>query len=60
MLNTNLCRDERPCFARFGERCGILQSTYAPGACPFCKPVGDVTDGRIYPYDPYYEQKVQK
>lgn len=57
MLNTNLCKDTRACFARFGERCGVLQSTYPDKECPFCKPSADVTNGKLYPVNPYYEPR---
>jgi hypothetical protein len=50
------CIDSRPCFARRPKTlrdktlvCNCLQSTYEnDGACPFCKPVGNVTNGVTY------------
>lgn len=32
-----VCSDTRKCFARNGNRCTILISTYDDGECPFCK-----------------------
>ena len=56
------CNDSRRCFAKqySGTCCSILiptyhgDSGYADGECPFCKPICRVTDGVVYPYNPYY------
>lgn len=45
------CRDTRECFARNKFRdCTILKATSSrDGACEFCKPDKEVTNGRRYP-----------
>ena len=57
------CNDTRLCFARVNRKipgnkifrtCGILESSYADGKCPFCKPMREVTKGKMYPYNPSY------
>lgn len=52
------CRDSRECFARNRlDDCTILKSTYSrEGACTFCKPDKEITNGRRYPHD---EKKVK-
>ena len=58
------CIDSRECFAKARSRydlynCLALNSTYrCDGACPFCKPVRLVTDGKSYPDErTYYLRK---
>ena len=48
--------DTRKCFARgISGSCTILMSPYMrDGACKFCKPDRDVTDGVKYPFDIEY------
>ena len=55
------CRDSRECFARQCGKCSILNETYKEdGDCKFCKPYGNVTNGRIYPWDKDYSQSLKK
>ena len=50
MDDKRICNDLRPCFARgLGGICEVLESTYEPGKCPFCKPLRSVTKGKHYP-----------
>ena len=38
MDKPQICTDTRPCFARQGGKCRILNKTYdVDGQCPFCK-----------------------
>lgn len=49
--SSRVCMDTRPCFAKSGRTqiCGILAKTPAKdGACRFCKPEMEVTDGVSY------------
>lgn len=47
------CFDERECFAKNNKhRCELLNSTFADGKCPFCKPKSDYTNGVHYQYIP--------
>lgn len=56
-MNGATCKDTRPCFAKKGNRCGVLTKGYEKdGACPFAKPDREVTDGKRYPYSPNYSQ----
>lgn len=50
------CKKTEPCFARNNCRCFILISAmdYKNKPCPFMKPDREVTDGKVYPYNPYY------
>ena len=54
------CYEERPCFAKERGRCALLKMTYKDGACPFCKPDRDVTNGVYYPIEYNYAVKVVK
>jgi len=65
-VNTLRCRDTRPCFAREVNPegtgiCLILMDTYLNENrdCPFCKPEKEVTDGKRYPYNTHYSEKMQ-
>ena len=52
------CIDRRDCFARVGIKCSILQETYKnSGDCPFCKPLREVSHGRIWPWNEDYGKK---
>jgi len=45
-----VCHDTRECFGRENGRCCILSESYEKdGACKFCKPDGEVTNGKKYP-----------
>lgn len=59
-----ICRDARYCFAeseyKNQKRCQILTETYSGDQCPFCKPKKEETDGKKYPYDPFYCWKGMK
>lgn len=49
--STTVCMDTRPCFAKSGRTqiCNILTKAPAKdGACSFCKPEQEVTDGVSY------------
>lgn len=47
-----MCQDRRKCFARTERgQCKALSSAYPDGECPFCKPDGNVTNGKRYLYD---------
>lgn len=52
------CEDKRECFARVigrdGSYCEILKRGYEPGRCPYCKPDGEATNKRRYPYSSFY------
>lgn len=52
------CKDSRTCFAkrqRMGSNsmaCGVLHTVdYKDGECPFCKPFGNYTNDKYYPYN---------
>lgn len=54
------CFDERPCFARNGKSCNILNRSYRKDDCPFCKPRKEYTHGVHYPFDSAYQPKEGK
>ena len=57
--NLKPCHDKRKCFGKkhSGTKCGILRETYPDGECPFCKPRVEVTNGKVYPFNPNYSLK---
>lgn len=62
---TTICSDPRQCFARKTAStglpvCAILTDTYehAGKQCPFCKPDREVTNGKQYPYDKTYGERM--
>ena len=55
------CYDEQDCFAKTKlylcgfciTKCTVLSRTdFGDKPCPFAKPKRDVTNGKIYPYNP--------
>lgn len=57
-----VCNDSRPCFAKTERKtCKCLHHTgFADGACSFCKPHADVTNGVVYPFDDLYGRGYKK
>ena len=47
-----------------GKHRGVIDTNYKDGQCPFCKPVANVTKGKVYPHDitctSDYSRTVQK
>ena len=48
------CNESSICFAKKNGRCTLLTKTGKKGTCKFCKPMREMTDGKIYPFNPAY------
>ena len=54
----NSCNKDDICFAKRFGGCSILHTTYEKWQkCPFAKPTKEITNGKVYPYDPYYDPR---
>ena len=57
-VNVRCNETSRTCFAqrrktRNGHwNCNLLNGNYPDGECPFCKPVAEITNNVMYPYNP--------
>ena len=59
-----VCRHPGACFAKVKNdanghtKCSVLYDTHFPGReggmCPFQKPIKEMTDGEVYPFNPEY------
>ena len=63
-----ICPSKNKCFAHDPDvvhgkeinRCKLLRSTYPDGHCPFQKEEASVTNGKYYPFDESYGERMRE